>query len=238
MFGSDWPVCLLVAGYRGRSRRAAPGVAAPAGGRPGRDLRRHGHTGLSPHRPIGRVDMNENGRGAFYVGDRRFVVTESPPVPPGAERGTYRRRLHRDLRHRPAHPARRHGRPGDRPAVLGHEMSGRVAEVGDARDRLGSRRPGDRDAARLVRQLPGLPAPGTRTSATDLNFIGIDSPGCHAGVLDGAGAPSRPAPGGAAAATTRALVEPTAVAVHDVRRSPTAGRASTQSWSAAGPSGS
>ena len=43
------------------------------------------------------------------------------------------------------------------PAVLGHEMSGVVAALGDRVDQLGRRRSGDGHASRLVRGLPGLP---------------------------------------------------------------------------------
>ena len=87
-------------------------------------------------------------RGAFYVGDRRFTVSARPAVPPGPGRGADRRRLHRHLRHRPAHPPRRDGPPGA--PARGH----RPRDVRpDRRDRRG-RRPdwavgdaGDGDAA-------------------------------------------------------------------------------------------
>ena len=156
-------------------------------------------------------------RGAFYVGDRNMVVTASPPVPPGADDvridvaytgicGTDLHILHGAMDNRVT-----------RPAVLGHEMTGRVAEVGDA---VTGWNTGDRVTVMPLAWCGTCPActAGHSHICHRLNFIGIDSPGAmqaswtvpahllvrlpdELSLRDGA------------------LVEPTAVAVHDVRRS-------------------
>ena len=66
------------------------------------------------------------------------------------------------------------------PAVIGHEMSGRVAAVGAGRRRTGpSVTPSP--SCRCAGTARAPPAwPDTSTSATGLTFIGIDSPGVHA----------------------------------------------------------
>jgi len=163
------------------------------------------------------MDITEHGFGAFYVGDRRLVVKESPAVPPGAGEvridvaytgicGTDLHILHGAM----------DGRVG-RPAILGHEMSGRVAELGDA---VTGWAVGDRVTVLPLVWCGHCPAcqAGHTHICHQLNFIGIDSPGAmqaswtvpahllvrlpdELSLRDGA------------------LVEPTAVAVHDVRRS-------------------
>ena len=85
----------------------------------------------------------------------RLDARKPRPLRPGRCRS---RRVHRPVRHRPAHPARRHGRPGrDAPGVRPrderHDRRRRRRastgwSVGDARHR---------DAARLGRDLPRLP---------------------------------------------------------------------------------
>lgn len=161
--------------------------------------------------------MTGNGRGAFYVGDRSFLVTDSPTVPPGADEvridvaytgicGTDLHILHGAMDARVS-----------RPAVLGHEMSGRVAEVGDA---VTGWAVGDRVTVMPLAWCDNCPAcrAGHTHVCQRLNFIGIDSAGAmqtswtvpaHLIVRLPDGLPLRDG----------ALVEPTAVAVHDVRRS-------------------
>ena len=161
--------------------------------------------------------MNENGRGAFYVGDGSFVVTESPPVPPGATDvridvaytgicGTDLHIFHGAMDARVS-----------RPAVLGHEMSGRVAQVGDA---VSGWSTGDRVTVLPLAWCGSCPAcrAGHTHVCHRLNFVGIDSPGAmqtswtvpaHLLVRLPDGLSLRDG----------SLVEPTAVAVHDVRRS-------------------
>jgi 2-desacetyl-2-hydroxyethyl bacteriochlorophyllide A dehydrogenase len=161
--------------------------------------------------------MVNDGRGAFYVGDRSFVVREAEPVPPAAGEarievaytgicGTDLHIMHGAMDGRVA-----------RPAVLGHEMSGLVAELGDG---VTGWAVGERVTVMPLSWCGGCPAcrAGHTHICHRLNFIGIDSPGAmqsswtvpasrlvrlpgHLSLRDGA------------------LVEPTAVAVHDVRRS-------------------
>lgn len=161
--------------------------------------------------------MVHAGRGAFYIGDRSFVVREAEPVPPAAGEarievaytgicGTDLHIMHGAMDGRVA-----------RPAVLGHEMAGLVAELGEG---VTGWSVGDRVTVMPLAWCGGCPAcrAGHTHICHRLNFIGIDSPGAmqsswtvpaarlvglpeHLSLRDGA------------------LVEPTAVAVHDVRRS-------------------
>jgi (R,R)-butanediol dehydrogenase/meso-butanediol dehydrogenase/diacetyl reductase len=103
------------------------------------------------------------------------------------------------------------------PAVIGHEMSGRIAEIGAG---VSDWAVGDPVTVMPLDWCGRCPAclAGHQHICQNLNFIGIDSPGSmqeswtvSADVLVRLpeGLPLRDA----------ALVEPTAVAVHDVRRS-------------------
>ena len=120
--------------------------------------------------------MVHNGRGAFYVGDRTFVVRGSEPVPPapGEARievaytgicGTDLHIMHGAMDARVA-----------RPAVLGHEMSGRVAEVGAG---VTGWVVGDQVTVIPLAWCGACPAcrAGHTHICHRLNFIGIDSPG-------------------------------------------------------------
>jgi (R,R)-butanediol dehydrogenase/meso-butanediol dehydrogenase/diacetyl reductase len=103
------------------------------------------------------------------------------------------------------------------PAVLGHEMSGTIAHARRGCERLVGRRSRHGDAARLVRPLPGV----SRRASAHLPQPRLPRhrlAGFDAGELDG---PAGRARGVAADAFAEdsALAEPTAVAVHDVRRS-------------------
>ena len=102
------------------------------------------------------------------------------------------------------------------PAVIGHEMSGRVAEVGA---RGGGWAIGDPVTVMPLRWCGECPAclAGHQHICQRLIFVGIDSPGSMqqswtvpAGILVGLPADL--------SLRDAALVEPTAVAVHDVRR--------------------
>jgi len=102
------------------------------------------------------------------------------------------------------------------PAVLGHEMSGRITRVGEG---VTGWAPGDAVTVMPLSWDGDCPAclAGHRHICHHLNFIGIDSPGAMqqrwtvpAGTLV-----RLPA---SVALHHAALVEPTAVAVHDVRR--------------------
>ena len=109
------------------------------------------------------------------------------------------------------------------PAVLGHEMSGRVAALGEA---VTGWAVGDAVTVMPLRWCGECPAclGGNSHICQRLDFVGIDSPGAlqqrwnvPAGLLVGL------PPG--LSLEHAALVEPTAVAVHDVRRAgPVAGQ--------------
>ncbi|MFI2710697.1 zinc-binding dehydrogenase [Micromonospora sp. NPDC018662] len=156
-------------------------------------------------------------RSAHYVGDQRFVVEDTREVPPGPGEVriavTYTGICGTDL-----HVA--HGAMDHRvhvPAVIGHEMSGRVAEIGpDVTDR----RVGEPVTVMPLEWCGRCPAcrAGHQHICHRLNFVGIDSPGSMQRSWT---VPARlvvPLPDDLPLAEA-ALVEPTAVAVHDVRRS-------------------
>jgi (R,R)-butanediol dehydrogenase / meso-butanediol dehydrogenase / diacetyl reductase len=161
--------------------------------------------------------VSQDVRGAFYVGDRRIVVRESPPAPLDANDvridvaytgicGTDLHILHGAMDGRVS-----------RPAVLGHEMSGRVAQLGEA---VTGWAVGDRVTVMPLAWCGTCPACRARHSHVchRLNFIGIDSPGAMQACWT---VPAHLLVRLPDELTLRdgALVEPTAVAVHDVRRS-------------------
>jgi (R,R)-butanediol dehydrogenase / meso-butanediol dehydrogenase / diacetyl reductase len=156
-------------------------------------------------------------RAAYYTGGRTFEVRPAEPVPPGPGQvridvaytgicGTDLHIMHGAMDHR-VNP----------PGVIGHEMSGRVAELGD-----GVTGPAVGDPVTVMPLAWCGQCPACRAGYTHichrLTFIGIDSTGsmqtswtvpAEVVVPLPAGLPLRQA----------ALIEPTAVAVHDVRRS-------------------
>ncbi|MEV0198312.1 alcohol dehydrogenase catalytic domain-containing protein [Nonomuraea sp. NPDC050691] len=102
------------------------------------------------------------------------------------------------------------------PAVLGHEMSGRVLRVGPDVDGW---RPGDAVTVMPLRWDDSCPAcrAGNRHICQHLDFIGIDSPGAmqQRWIVPAATLVRLP---DSLPLDRAALVEPTAVAVHDVGR--------------------
>ena len=154
---------------------------------------------------------------ACYVGDRTVELVEADARRPGAGEveiavaytgicGTDLHIVHGAMDARVA-----------RPAVLGHEMSGSIAAVGDGVD---SWSVGDHVTVMPLSWCGRCPAcrAGHSHICHNLNFLGIDSPGSMqtswvvpADVLVALPSDLPPEVG--------ALVEPTAVAVHDVRRS-------------------
>jgi 2-desacetyl-2-hydroxyethyl bacteriochlorophyllide A dehydrogenase len=154
---------------------------------------------------------------ARYVGDRTFVVdqTDAPAPGPGEVRirvaytgicGTDLHILHGAMDHRVTMPA-----------IIGHEMSGRIAEVGAGVTDWSAGDPVTVMPLAWCGECPACLA-GHRHICHRLNFIGIDSTGsmqqswtvpAHTLVRLPDDLPLRHA----------ALIEPTAVAVHDVRRS-------------------
>ncbi|MFC7844332.1 zinc-binding dehydrogenase [Streptomyces sp. NPDC057382] len=103
-----------------------------------------------------------------------------------------------------------------RPAVLGHEMSGRILRVGPD---VEGWRPGDAVTVMPLRWDGTCPAcrAGHRHICHDLDFIGIDSPGAlqQRWTVPAAALVRLP---DTLPLDQAALVEPTAVAVHDVGR--------------------
>jgi 2-desacetyl-2-hydroxyethyl bacteriochlorophyllide A dehydrogenase len=157
-----------------------------------------------------------NVRAACYVGERTLTVVETEPRGPGDGEvaidvaytgicGTDLHILHGDMDARVTLPA-----------VLGHEMSGTVAAIGNG---VSHRSIGER-----VTVMPLAPCghcPACRTGYShichNLDFLGIDSPGSMQSTWNVSqdvliGLP------GALSLEHAALAEPTAVAVHDVRR--------------------
>ncbi|MFG6193551.1 zinc-binding dehydrogenase [Nonomuraea sp. JJY05] len=102
------------------------------------------------------------------------------------------------------------------PAVLGHEMSGRVLRVGPD---VEGWRPGDAVTVMPLRWDDSCPAcrAGNRHICQHLDFIGIDSPGAmqQRWIVPAATLVGLP---DSLPLDRAALVEPTAVAVHDVDR--------------------
>ncbi|MER5456150.1 alcohol dehydrogenase catalytic domain-containing protein [Micromonospora sp. NPDC002389] len=156
-------------------------------------------------------------RSAQYVGEQTFAVAETPVVPPGPGQVrldvAYTGICGTDL-----HIA--HGAMDQRvrvPAVIGHEMSGRVAEVGAGVEEY---RVGDPVTVMPLDWCGECPAcrAGHTHVCHRLDFVGIDSPGAMQRSWT---VPARllvPLPADLSLVHA-ALVEPTAVAVHDVRRS-------------------
>ncbi|RIV39147.1 zinc-dependent alcohol dehydrogenase [Micromonospora radicis] len=156
-------------------------------------------------------------RSAQYVGDGTFVVEATEPVPPGP--GEVRLDVaYTGICGTDLHIA--HGAMDHRvrvPAVIGHEMSGRIAEIGAG---VTGHRVGDPVTVMPLDWCGECPAcrAGHTHICHRLNFIGIDSPGAMQRSWT---VPARilvPLPEQMSLAHG-ALVEPTAVAVHDVRRS-------------------
>ncbi|MFJ8110991.1 zinc-binding dehydrogenase [Streptomyces sp. NPDC096132] len=102
------------------------------------------------------------------------------------------------------------------PAVLGHEMAGRVVAVGEG---VEGWRPGDPVTVMPLRWDDSCPAcrAGHQHICQHLDFIGIDSPGAmqHRWTVPASTLVRLP---GDLPLDRAALVEPTAVAVHDVGR--------------------
>ncbi|GAB3834076.1 zinc-binding dehydrogenase [Dactylosporangium cerinum] len=156
-------------------------------------------------------------RSAQYLGDRTFAVAGTEPVPPGPGEvrvdvaytgicGTDLHIAHGAMDHRVSVPA-----------VIGHEMSGRIAELGPDVDGWAV---GDHVTVMPLSWCGQCPAclAGHRHICHRLVFIGIDAPGAmqNTWTVPAAVLVRLPAD---LPLDRAALIEPTAVAVHDVRRS-------------------
>ncbi|WP_344129950.1 zinc-dependent alcohol dehydrogenase [Luedemannella flava] len=156
-------------------------------------------------------------RAARYLGARTLAVAEARPVPPAPGQvridvaytgicGTDLHILHGAMDHRVRVPA-----------VIGHEMSGRIAELGE-----GVRGHAVGDPVTVMPLDWCGQCPACRVGHTHichrLNFIGVDSTGSMQGSWTVPATILVPLPADLALEHA-ALIEPTAVAVHDVRRS-------------------
>jgi (R,R)-butanediol dehydrogenase/meso-butanediol dehydrogenase/diacetyl reductase len=156
------------------------------------------------------------GRQAVYLGDREIVVRDAAAVGPGpgevriavAYTGICGTDLHIF-----------HGAMDQRvtlPAVIGHEMSGHIAELGPE---VAGWAVGDPVTVMPLAWCGECPAcrRGHRHICQRLNFIGIDSTGAMQSSWTVPAEILVRLPAGLSL-DEAALVEPTAVAVHDVRR--------------------
>lgn len=154
-------------------------------------------------------------KAAFYEGAGRFSVGDAEPVSPGPGEvrldvaycgvcGTDVHIAHGSMDHRV--------RP---PQVIGHEMSGTVAELGEGVEGFAV---GDAVVVRPLDARAATPADrGLRHIARGLKFLGIDTPGAFQASWTVPAFTLHPLPAGIDLRLA-ALVEPLAVACHDVRR--------------------
>jgi (R,R)-butanediol dehydrogenase/meso-butanediol dehydrogenase/diacetyl reductase len=155
-------------------------------------------------------------RSALYTGNSTIEVADRPPVPPASGEvqievaytgicGTDLHILHGTMDHRVRVPQ-----------TIGHEMSGRVAAVGTGVTGLPVGTPVTVMPLRWCGACPACAA-GHQHICHRLNFIGIDSVGAMQQRWTVPASVVIPLPADLPL-THGALVEPTAVAVHDVRR--------------------
>lgn len=153
---------------------------------------------------------------AHYAGNRTMTVREVDQAPPGPGEvqisvayngicGTDLHILHGDMDTRV-----------EAPAIIGHEMSGTVAAVGE---RVAEWAVGDPVTVMPLAWDGTCPAcrAGHQHICQNLDFVGIDSPGAMQGRWNVDADLLVPLPP-TLDLRYAALVEPTAVAVHDVRR--------------------
>ncbi len=153
---------------------------------------------------------------AYYTGDRTFRVETATPVAPAAGQvqidvaycGICGTDLHAYLGHMDA-------RLGNR-RVIGHEMSGRVAALGERVQELSV---GDPVVVRPLDHCGDCPAcaAGHQHICHNLKFLGLDTDGAFQGKWTVPAHVVHRVPGDLPLQHA-ALVEPLAVAVHDVNR--------------------
>lgn len=154
---------------------------------------------------------------AAYAGDRTIQITEAEPEAPGAGQVqiavAYTGLCGTDLHILHGHMDAR----VQRPLVFGHEMSGTIAEVGDG---VEGWTVGDAVTVMPLAWDGTCPAcrAGNEHICQNLDFIGIDSPGSLQARWNVPAGTLVRLPHGIRL-DHAALVEPVAVAVHDVRRS-------------------
>lgn len=155
-------------------------------------------------------------RGGFYTGDGQVTVDVSPPVTPGQGElmvevayvgicGTDLHVIHGTMDHRVTFPQ-----------LIGHEMSGRVVEVGPGVDQF---EPGEQVVVRPLLACGECPAcvAGHQHICQRLLFLGIDAPGAlqHRWTVPAHIVHKVPSE---VPLRRAALVEPLAVACHDIAR--------------------
>jgi 2-desacetyl-2-hydroxyethyl bacteriochlorophyllide A dehydrogenase len=153
---------------------------------------------------------------AHYAGNRTMTVEEAEPSSPGpgqvqiavAYNGICGTDLHILSGHMDARV--------DVPAIIGHEMSGTIAALGEGVEGWAV---GDPVTVMPLAWDGTCPAclAGNRHICQNLDFVGIDSPGALQGRWNVDAGLLVPLPA-SLSLQHAALVEPTAVAVHDVRR--------------------
>ena len=119
-------------------------------------------------------------KGAFYQGNKRFGVGDSPPLPPKA--GEVRLEIAyggvcgTDVHIYMGHMDHRIKIP----QVIGHEMSGTVVEVGEGVTEF---KTGDKAIVRPLIPCGQCPAceAGHYTVCHHINVLGVDTPGCFQG---------------------------------------------------------
>lgn len=155
-------------------------------------------------------------RAAAYVGNGSIEETELTPTSPAANEvqirvayvglcGTDLHILHGDMDARVA-----------RPAIIGHEMSGVVAAIGSGVTQISVGDPVTVMPLDWDGTCPACTA-GNEHICQNLNFIGVDSPGALQEFWNVPAKTVVALPAGLSLEHA-ALVEPVAVAVHDVRR--------------------
>ena len=156
-----------------------------------------------------------NGKAVTYEGRGSFALRDAEPVPPGAGEvrldvaycgicGTDLHIAHGSMDHRV--------RP---PQVIGHEMSGTVAETGPAVEGFSI---GDRVVVRPLDSRREVPADrGFSHISRNLEFLGIDTPGAFQSSWTVPAFTLHRLPD-EISLELAALTEPLAVACHDVRR--------------------
>lgn len=155
-------------------------------------------------------------RGGFYTGHGKVTVSESPPVAPSDGEvmvevayvgicGTDLHVVHGTMDHRVTFPQ-----------LIGHEMSGRVVEVGP---RVSGFVAGEQVVVRPLLSCNECPAcvAGHHHICQRLLFLGIDAPGALQGHWTVPAHILHKVPSGVPLRTA-ALVEPLAVACHDIAR--------------------
>ena len=154
-------------------------------------------------------------KAAYYEGNKRIRIGDCEPRPPGPDEvrlqvsycgicGTDLHVFHGNMDHRVKMPQ-----------VIGHEMSGFIAETGD---RVKGLQVGEAVVVRPLDACGNCPACRTGHShiCHNLNFIGIDSPGALQGSWTVPADTIHRLPKGFEM-RLGALIEPLAVACHDVR---------------------